>query len=77
MEVFEIEFLYFGFPRKAEVTKVGNLYRVSPEDDHLAELYGEYVFTEQGGKFLYKAKHITHTEYLVAVSIALTNCLSP
>lgn len=71
MEVFELEFTFYLVKRTAEVTKVGNLYRVNPDDDKLAELYGEYVFTETGGKFTYARKHITHTEYLVAVSIAL------
>ncbi len=71
MEVFEIDFLYYGANWKAEVTKVDNQYRVSPEDDRLAEMYGEYVFTYTGSKFIYNQKTPEHLQYLIAVSSAL------
>lgn len=71
MEVFDLVYTYYTFAYRASVVKTGNLYLVSPEEPGHAEIFGEYVFTEQGGKFTYKQKHITHLEYLVAVSIAL------
>ena len=73
IEVFEISYRYYSQYYTAEVTKFGNLYRVSPEESAHAEMFGEYVFTEIDGKFTYTKKHPHHLEYLIAVSIALEN----
>jgi hypothetical protein len=73
IEVFDIKYRYYAHNYSAEVTKTGNLYRVSPEDPGHAEMFGEYVLTENAGKFTYTKKHPHHLEYLIAVSIALSN----
>jgi hypothetical protein len=71
MRAFEIAFNFKEKDYKAEVINTHNIYRVSPDDDLLAELFGEIVLIESNGSFAWQNLGPDHYQYSLCVANAL------
>lgn len=73
---FDIAFNLNGEVYSSEVTRIDNLYRVSPDDDILSEVFGEIVLLEANGAFSWKTLSPDHYKYGLAIANALEKYLS-
>jgi hypothetical protein len=71
MEPFHIEFNFRDTIYTAEVINTHNIYRVSPDDDLLAELFGETLMIEANGDFAWQNLGPDHYQYTLSIANAL------